>query len=74
MAMADLTGVVGIASRRARARASLSPPPAGDVGKRKQLRRLLSASPPAVGIAMQLPIDWRTEEHVGRAPNYSFHS
>ena len=40
MAMADLTGAVGIASRRARARASLSPPPAGDVGKRKQLRRL----------------------------------
>ena len=57
MAMADLTGAVGIASRRARARASQQPSPAGDVGKRKQLRRLLSASPPAVGIAMQLPID-----------------
>ena len=40
MAMADLTRAVGIASRRARARASQPPSPAGDVGKRKQLRRL----------------------------------
>ena len=42
MAMADLTGAVGIASRRARARASQPPPPAGDVGKRKQLRLLFA--------------------------------
>ena len=74
MAMADLTGAVGIASRRARAQSSQPPSPVGDVGKRKQLRLLFARTPPAVGIAMQLPIDWRTEEHVGRAPNYSFHS
>ena len=51
MAMADLTGAVGIASRRARARASQPPPPAGDVGKRKQLRRLYMRTPLAVGFA-----------------------
>ena len=50
MAMADLTRAVGIASRRARARASLSPPPAGDVGKRKQLRRLY----PGIGVFAHL--------------------
>ena len=56
MAMADLTGAVGIASRRARARASQPPSPAGDVGKRKQLRRLYMRTPLAVGIATQLPM------------------
>ena len=56
MAMADLTGAVGIASRRARARVSQSPSPAGDVGKRKQLRLLFARTPLAVGLAMQLPI------------------
>ena len=74
MAMADLTRAVGIASRRARAQGSQPPSPVGVVGWRKQLALLLLISPPAVGTAMQLQIDWRTEKHVLRAPNYSFRS
>ena len=42
MAMADLTGAVGIASRRARAQGSQPPSPAGVVGKREQLRLLFA--------------------------------
>ena len=42
MAMADLTGAVGIASRRARAQGSQPPSPVGDVGKCKQLRLLFA--------------------------------
>ena len=74
MAMADLTRAVGIASRRARAQGSQPASPVGDVGKCKQLRELLSRTPIAVGIAMQLPIDWRTEKHVLCAPNHSLRS
>ena len=74
MAMADLTRAVGIASRRARAQGSQPPSPAGVVGKREQLALLLARTPPAVGIATQLPTPYRTEDHVGRAVSYSFHS
>ena len=74
MAMADLTRAVGIASRRARAQGSQPPSPVGDVGKRKQLRELLSRTPPAVGIAMQLPIAYGTEDSILRAVNYSLRS
>ena len=74
MAMADLTGAVGIASRRARAQGSQPPSPAGVVGKREQLALLLARTPLAVAIATHLPIDWRTLLHAERAPNYSFHS
>ena len=74
MAMADLTRAVGTASRRARARASQPPPPAGDVGQRKQLRRLFARTPLAVGIAMQLPTPYGTEACVGRAVSYSLRS
>ena len=42
MAMADLTGAVGIASCRARAQGSQPPSPVGDVGKCKQLRLLFA--------------------------------
>ena len=42
MAMADLTGAVGIANRRVRAQGSQPPPPVGDVGKCKQLRLLFA--------------------------------
>ena len=51
MAMADLTGAVGIASRRARAQGSQPPSPAGVVGKREQLALLLSRTPLAVAIS-----------------------
>ena len=74
MAMADLTGAVGIASRRARAQSSQPPSPVGDVGKCKQLRLLFSRTPLAVGMTMQFLIDWRTENIVLRAPNYSLRS
>ena len=74
MAMADLTGAVGIASRRARAQGSQPPSPVGDVGNGKQLRELLSRTPPAVGIAMQLPIVYGTEDSILRAVNYSLRS
>ena len=56
---------------RARAQGSQPPSPVGVVGWRKQLALLLLIYPPAVGTAMQLQIDWRTEKHVLRAPNYS---
>ena len=74
MAMADLTGAVGIASRRARAQGSQPPSPAGVVGKREQLALLLARTPLAVVIATHLPTPYRTEDHVGRAVSYSFHS
>ena len=62
MAMADLTGAVGIASRRARAQGSQPPPPVGD-GTEAQttrialfMRELLSPLADAVGMAKQLQI------------------
>ena len=74
MAMADLTRAVGIASRRARAQGSQPPSPVGVVGWRKQLRELLARTPLAVGIAMQLPIAYRTEDSILRAVSYSLRS
>ena len=74
MAMADLTRAVGIASRRARAQGSQPPSPVGAVGKRKQLRELFARTPLAVGLAMQLPIAYRTEACMVRAVSYSLRS
>ena len=74
MAMADLTGAVGIASRRARAQGFQPPSPAGVVGKREQLALLLARTPPAVGIATQLPIAYGTLHSIERAVSYSLRS
>ena len=61
MAMADLRHADRVAWHRARAQGSQPPSPVGVVGWRKQLALLLLISPPAVGIAMQLPIAYGTE-------------
>ena len=72
--MADLTGAVGIASRRARAQGSQPPSPAGVVGKCEQLRDLFARTPPAVGIATQLPTPYGTLHSIERAVSYSLRS
>ena len=65
--MADLTGAVGIASRRARAQGSQPPSPVGDVGKCKQLRLLFARPQLFLAMPTLLRSNGRTLPCVGRA-------
>ena len=67
MAMADLTGAVGIASRRARAQGFQPPSPAGVVGKREQLRLLFARPQLFLAMPTLLRSNGRTLPCVGRA-------
>ena len=71
MAMADLTGAVGIASRRARAQGSQPPSPAGVVGKHEQLRLLFARPQLFLAMPTLLPASGRTLPRVERAPSIS---
>ena len=67
MAMADLSGAAGIASRRARAQVSQPPSPVADVGKCKQLRLLFARPQLFLAMPTLLRGNGRTLPYAGRA-------